>query len=248
MNHKLTTRHLILSVFIDYMLSTGRYIDIIHSSDEVDMEVLKRIMVNESEFPIYTPTNMIFTYIILTILNNQIMNYTVLNNVVRDLDSPHWISIISKVSEIRCFGEENASKNKNFRLFTVKEVCKIYPQFHSLVHSFIKEDLFLGIDPIKKMYPYLSYSSEEIGDGERKLVTNFIYGPDISSMYYKFFRVSSLTPETYHTRATRFLYLTFDKKGEFSEDTIEFILYILSFFYIDRSLTVFEYLNENYDV
>lgn len=248
MNHKLTTRHLILGVFIDYMLSIGKYSDLVNDKDEIDMKGLKRIMIRDTEFPIYTPSNALFAYIILSILNNQVMMYNVLSNIVRDLDSKHWVNIISKISEVRYFGKENSSESKSFKVFTIKEVCKIYPQFLSLIQLFIKEDLFYGCEGNQKLYPYLSYSSEDVGGGEKKLVTHFAEDNCIAEMYSMFHGDSSLTPETYYKMPLKFLSFTFDKKGEFGRNTTHFLLYTLSFFHVDGSLSNFEYLNENYDV
>lgn len=248
MNHKLTTRHIILGIFIDYMLSIGKYSDLVNGKDEINIKGLKKIMTRDTEFPIYTPSNALFAYIILSILNNQIMMYNVLNNIVRDLDSKHWVNIVSKISEVRYFGKENSSETKSFKVFTVKEVCKIYPQFLSLIQLFIKEDLFYGCEDSQKLYPYLRYSSENVGKGEKKLVTYFEEGKYIDEIYSMFHGDYSLTPETYHKMPLKFLSFTFDKKGEFGHNTIRFLLYTLSFFHVDGPLSNFEYLNENYDV
>lgn len=251
MNHKLTTKHLIVGLFLDYMLCTGHYQNLIIEEDKVDTEYLKEIMVRESEFPIYTSTNVLFLTIILGMINNQVSLFNYLNNLSRDLDSKHWVEIVSKVLEIRAFGEENSSANKNFRLFGIDEICQKYPEFSKSVHNYIKEELFSEFSEVQIFYPAFYYSSVALQGREKQLTTKWVDEYPIVDFYSAFNTKNTdakHTLESYQLRHTRLLSLPFKINRGLNEDTISFLLYSLSFYFINMNWSSFQYLNDNYDV
>lgn len=246
MNRKLTSRHIIISMFVDYMMSTGHYSKLRHSMTEINMKELKRIMVKESEFPIYTPTNVLFLIIILGMINNQVSLLNHLKNINRDLEADSWIDIISQVVELRSFGKENSSQNNNFYIYPIQKLCELYPKFHPSVHKFIKEELFMGIDEIQEMFPYFVYSSIATGpEREYQLIAKWPELENIES-YYRHFKEEHLT--NYQERIVRVFSLPFHLSRRVSPETAEFFLYSLSFHFVSVSWDKFEYLNDNYNV
>lgn len=251
MNHKLTTKHLIIGLFLDYMLCTGHYQNLIIEGDKVDIEYLKGVMVKESEFPIYTPTNVLFLTIIIGMINNQVSLFNYLNNLSRDLDSKHWVAIVSRVLEIRAFGKENSSANKYFRLFGIDEICQKYPKFSKSVHNYIKDELFSEFSEAHTFYPAFYYSSEYLQGREKQLTTKWVDEYPIGNFYSTFNTNNTKakhTLESYQLRHTRLLSLPFKINSGLNEDTISFLLYSLSFYFIDVDWSSFQYLNDNYDV
>lgn len=246
MNHRLTARHVVIAMFLDYMMTTGHYSKLIHSDTHVNMDVLKDIMTKESEFPIYTPTNVLFLVIIMGMLNNQVSLFSALKNISRDLESDSWIDIISKVVELRSFEEDNSSKNKNFFLYDIQRICQLYPQFHKSVHKFIKEELFKGIEEVQEMFPYCLYTSIPLENpGEYQLITKWPSRDRIKSYYWPF---KENPIENYQSRNSRVFSLPFEMTRDMSVETANFLLYSLSFHFTTISWDSFEYLNENYDV
>lgn len=251
MNHKLTTKHLIIGLFLDYMLCTGHYQNLIVEGDKVDIGYLKKMMVKGSEFPIYTPTNVLFLTIVLGMINNQVSLFNYLNNLSRDLDSKHWIAIVSRVLEIRAFGKENSSYNKSFRLFGIDEMCQKYPEFSKSVHNYIEEELFSEFSEVAILYPTLYYSSTALQGGEKQITTEWVDEYPIGDFYSEFNTNNTdavHTLESYQLRHTRLLSLPFKITGGLNEDTVNFLLYSLSFYFIDVEWSSFQYLNDNYDV